>query len=453
MTSDKILDGSIGSADIATGAIENGDIAFGTIDGNKLKDETVTSAEILNGTVSLADLADNSVNSSKITFGGVATSDLADGAVTSLKIADGTITSADLAPGVVDGGDADTVDGLEASQFLRADTNDVISGGSTWSVAGGSPNSLTFGGANLELNLGDSSADTTVVRGSLTAESTLAVNGNTTLGDAATDSTTVNGNLTVFDGDLIFGTAGGFLPEIDAQNGQLLISPPIVQMFGNLLLDGNASSLVFTDSNADPRINVNGPAGPDSKLTIDGLNMDLILGSSSSDEIIVEGVLRADSGVIVNPGNFLTASDIRVDDIRMGDSEGDHSLFFYDGGSSSTTWLRWDDVTNVTGCSALPNVTSGFVWNIQNNSNTGWVLQNSASDNEFVFHANGNAEFDGSITSFGSCDVAESFFGEDMEPGTVVRLDPAQPESVLRTTSAYDTTSSPAWCPRGPGCS
>jgi hypothetical protein len=56
----------------------------------------VTSAKILDGTIATADLADNSVTSVKITDGAIATADLADNAVTSVKIADSTIESGDL---------------------------------------------------------------------------------------------------------------------------------------------------------------------------------------------------------------------------------------------------------------------------------------------------------------------------------------------------------------------
>src|SRR5690606_36346662 len=98
----------------------------------------------------------------------------------------------------------------------------------------------------------------------------------------------------------------------------------------------------------------------------------------------------------------------------------------------------WDDVTNVTGCSTLPSVTSAFVSAIMDNSTTGWVFQNPA-DNEFVIHSNGNVEMDGTLTTGGSCDVAEAFFGDaSLAPGTLVRLDETRPEGVVESTRAYD---------------
>ncbi|MFG0320035.1 MAG: hypothetical protein ACF8XB_22375, partial [Planctomycetota bacterium JB042] len=141
-----------------------------------------------------------------------------------------------------------------------------------------------------------------------------------------------------------------------------------------------------------------------------------------------------------------TQDDLRVDDslevgddIYLGTFSGDPTIYFQDSGSVTANWFRWDDTTNITGCSALPAVTSAFVSNIGNNSNTGWVFQNSASDNELVLHANGNLELDGSVTSAGSCDVAETFFGDaDLEPGTVVTLDPGQVEGVRESRRAYD---------------
>jgi hypothetical protein len=65
-------------------------------------DGTVTSAKILDGTIATADLADGSVNSAKILDGTIATGDLANNAVTGAKVADGGLSSADMSnePGI-----------------------------------------------------------------------------------------------------------------------------------------------------------------------------------------------------------------------------------------------------------------------------------------------------------------------------------------------------------------
>ena len=59
----------------------------------------VTSAKILDGTIATADIADGAVNSAKIADGTIVAADIATGAVDSAKILDGTIVDADVAAG------------------------------------------------------------------------------------------------------------------------------------------------------------------------------------------------------------------------------------------------------------------------------------------------------------------------------------------------------------------
>jgi len=60
-------------------------------------DGKITSAKILNGTIVSADIADNAVNSSKIQDGSVVTADLANYAVSTDKIGNGAVTGAKIA--------------------------------------------------------------------------------------------------------------------------------------------------------------------------------------------------------------------------------------------------------------------------------------------------------------------------------------------------------------------
>ncbi len=66
-----------------------------------LADGSVTSAKILDGTIATADLGNNSVNSAKITDLSIVTADLADNSVTSAKIVDATIVGTDIANNTV----------------------------------------------------------------------------------------------------------------------------------------------------------------------------------------------------------------------------------------------------------------------------------------------------------------------------------------------------------------
>jgi hypothetical protein len=63
----------------------------------RIANDGVTSSKILDGTITTADLANNSVTSDNIAAGAVGTSELADGSVTSIKIADNAVGSNKLA--------------------------------------------------------------------------------------------------------------------------------------------------------------------------------------------------------------------------------------------------------------------------------------------------------------------------------------------------------------------
>jgi len=62
----------------------------------KIADNEVTSAKIANGTIATADLSDMAVNSAKIQDGSITTSDLAGDVITTWKILDGTISANDI---------------------------------------------------------------------------------------------------------------------------------------------------------------------------------------------------------------------------------------------------------------------------------------------------------------------------------------------------------------------
>ncbi len=97
VTSAKITDGTLVTADLGDNSVTSVKILDGTLVTDDLGDNSVTSAKIVDGTIAAADLASNSVTSAKITDGTIATADLGDNSVTSAKIVDGTVVAADLA--------------------------------------------------------------------------------------------------------------------------------------------------------------------------------------------------------------------------------------------------------------------------------------------------------------------------------------------------------------------
>lgn len=421
---------------LATGAVNSGAIADGTI----------VDADLAAGTITGAKIASNTINSSRIQDGAVTTVDLADSSVTSLKIQDGSITAPDLAPGLLNGGDADTVGGLQAGQFLRADASDSIAGGAIWNVTGGVPNSLTFGGTNLELNLGDSAADVTNLIGSVNFPSgKLSTVEGAVLQVKDADANLQNNTFAI---EPTTGVLEIRLGKGSADNvvvtGQLEIQDNILTLQGT-----SGKRIRFEDDDGTLEANFSYEAIPNAfdvatHFRIGGagtLGVGVPVGGAAPPNSYNQfGSIPSTSNAdISTPTDVYIADDLEVaGDAFLGAQEGNSSIYFYDSGTHDGTWLRWDDLTGLTGCTTLPSITSAFVWNIDNNTSTGWILQNSATDNEFVFHANGNMEIDGALALSGSCDLAEAFFGEDLEPGTVVRIDPAQPESVLPTASAGD---------------
>ncbi|WII71538.1 hypothetical protein QJS83_13800 [Bdellovibrio sp. 22V] len=99
--SDKIVDGSITTADISNGAVTGGKIADNAITTTKLGDEAVTSDKLMNNSVTTSKIADGAITFNKIANGAISTNKIVDSAITSVKILDGTIVTADLANNAV----------------------------------------------------------------------------------------------------------------------------------------------------------------------------------------------------------------------------------------------------------------------------------------------------------------------------------------------------------------
>ena len=87
VTSAKIADDAVATADLANNSVTSAKILDGTIATSDLADNSVTSAKILDGTISASDLADNAVTNSKIINTAVSTDKLANSAVTAPKLA------------------------------------------------------------------------------------------------------------------------------------------------------------------------------------------------------------------------------------------------------------------------------------------------------------------------------------------------------------------------------
>lgn len=108
-----LMDGSIGSGELAAGAVITSKIANGAIGSTQMGDGAVTevklgsgavtSAKIGSGAVGSTALASGAVTSGKIASGVVGSTELANGAVTSGKLGTGAVGSGNIANGAVGG--------------------------------------------------------------------------------------------------------------------------------------------------------------------------------------------------------------------------------------------------------------------------------------------------------------------------------------------------------------
>jgi hypothetical protein len=105
-----------------------------------IADGAVTSAKILDGTIATADLANNAVTSAKIADGAIVNADLANDAVTSAKVLDGSILGADLAP--------NTVTSAQLADSIDLGTTNIAGALNVYRTSANTPSVSVFGSAS-----------------------------------------------------------------------------------------------------------------------------------------------------------------------------------------------------------------------------------------------------------------------------------------------------------------
>lgn len=132
--------GAVNSAGLANNAVNTAKLADGAVTAPKLADNAVTNAKLADNAVATPELADGSVTAAKLANGAVGTVKLAEGAVTGPKVAAGQVVR--------------SLNGLRDEVTLAAGENVTISpDGNTLRIASGAgaqgvrviPNSQTFG--------------------------------------------------------------------------------------------------------------------------------------------------------------------------------------------------------------------------------------------------------------------------------------------------------------------
>lgn len=198
----------------------------------------------------------------------------------------------------------------------------------------------------------------------------------------------------------------------------------------------------------------------------------LIVGTSAELGFNAFGASSPSSGAMTSPSDVY-AGDVELfgraylsrrlfmEGQNVSGADGDQSIFFYEDGDRDRNYLRWDDARATSCGSSIGDIDSAFEWNIGSESSvaTAWIFNND-DDIEAAIDDLGNLHLDGSVDSASSCDVAEAFFGDpNLPPGTLVALDPTQPERVVPTSHAYDrllagvVSTQPGILLRGPSAS
>ena len=160
ITSAKIADGTIVAGDLASNAVTTVKITDANVTTAKIADSNVTTAKIATDAITGAKIADDQINSEHYVAGSIDTEHIADSNVTTVKIADDAVTAAKLANTSVSAGsytntnitvdaqgritaastgsgggggssNADTLDNIDSSGFLRSDTSDTVTGSNT----------------------------------------------------------------------------------------------------------------------------------------------------------------------------------------------------------------------------------------------------------------------------------------------------------------------------------
>lgn len=130
VTADKLGASSVTAGKIAANAVGSLQIANASVTAEKLSlaAGSLSGTVITSGTVGAGQLASGAVTTDKIAGGAVSTAQLANASVTAEKIAPGAIDFSKLVAGPGSNLNADLLDGIDSSQFLRNDRDGTLSG-------------------------------------------------------------------------------------------------------------------------------------------------------------------------------------------------------------------------------------------------------------------------------------------------------------------------------------
>lgn len=345
--------------------------------------------------------------------------------------------------------DADTIDGINSTSFLRSDVPTTFSGGvlnlstGTSIITDSASANLSFGGSNLLLNLGDDSSDFVSVRGQfriqapstaffgyLGVSNTNTADQNYTLaGPGGTIWTTGNdGAGSLLDADLLDGISSGSFLRSNATDsytvGTLTLDPATTFAVNGTFKVGSDSSTdddsIFFDDGASEFLKWEDSLGQFelsdsllvSQVTLNSTGHQLQFKNGSSDMIGYFDITGYTSALTLT----LEGSD------KPGDPTNDFNLAFVSMGSQSVFISDLD--ADQTG--------GGFEWKNNGSLSTDRIMDLSTS---------GNLEIGGALSQNVGFDLAENYFADsELSAGELVSITAGGPRHVALSRAEGDTT-------------
>jgi hypothetical protein len=211
----------------------------------------------------------------------------------------------------------------------------------------------------------------------------------------------------------------------------------------SLIWDDTGERFHFSDDLAlEGTLRVGTPIPPSSdgfnQLGNDGSGSPESGGMDDDTDLYIQGELEIGKSLFLNNDGSLYMNG-SLDPFK----DDDQSIFFYGDNNRGQNYFRWDEDTEPYLQNA--GIESAFVSAINEpGTQGGWSWdydKGTGIESVMCLNRNGSLMTDGPQTANSGCDLAEMFLGpEDLEPGTLVVMDPGTFEGVIPATRANDKT-------------